>query len=73
MLLSLALMIFLGFALGGLAARMKLPPLLSMMLTGMLLGPYALDLIAPSLLTAPLGAACMDLSDKKLLQKSNSN
>lgn len=50
LLLSLALMIFLGYALGGTMQRLRLPPLLGMMLTGMILGPYGLGLIAPSLL-----------------------
>lgn len=50
MLLSLSLILFCGFALGGLMKKLKLPSLLGMMLTGVLLGPHALDLIDPSLL-----------------------
>lgn len=50
MLLSLALILFCGFALGGLLARLRLPPLLGMMLTGMLLGPHLLNWIDPSIL-----------------------
>lgn len=50
MLLSLALLLFCGFALGELLKKLRLPPLVGMMLTGILLGPYALNLISPSLL-----------------------
>ncbi len=50
MLFSLALIIFVGFALGGLFHRIKLPSLLGMMLTGILLGPYILNIISPDLL-----------------------
>ncbi len=51
MLLSLALIVLLGMGLGHVLARLfKLPPLLGMLLTGMLLGPYALNLLDGSLL-----------------------
>lgn len=50
MLLSLALILFCGFALGGIMQKLKLPPLLGMMLTGILLGPHVLNLISPSIL-----------------------
>ena len=50
MLLSLSLILFCGFALGGMMQKLRLPALLGMMLTGMLLGPYALNLIDPSIL-----------------------
>lgn len=50
MLLSLALIIICGLALSGLLKKLKLPGLMGMLLTGILLGPYALDLIAPNVL-----------------------
>lgn len=50
MLLSLALILFCGFALSGIMQKLRLPALLGMMLTGIILGPYALNLIAPSIL-----------------------
>lgn len=50
MLLSFALMLFAGFALGGIMQRLRLPALLGMMLAGILLGPHVLGLIDPTIL-----------------------
>lgn len=50
MLFSLALMILCGLVLSGIMQKLKLPGLVGMLLTGIVLGPYALDLIAPELL-----------------------
>lgn len=50
MLLSLALLFLCGILLGGLFSRLRLPPLLGMLLTGILLGPSVLDLLDGSLL-----------------------
>ncbi|NCU26375.1 sodium:proton antiporter, partial [Candidatus Nomurabacteria bacterium] len=50
MLLSLALMILCGLVLSGIMQKLKLPGLIGMLLTGIILGPYALDLISPGLL-----------------------
>lgn len=50
MLFSLATMIFCGLALSGIMQKLKLPGLVGMLLTGIILGPYALNLIAPELL-----------------------
>jgi NhaP-type Na+/H+ or K+/H+ antiporter len=50
MILSLSLIIILGFMLKGIFQKLKLPGLLGMLLTGLLLGPHLLDLIAPSIL-----------------------
>ncbi|NMB19242.1 MAG: sodium:proton antiporter, partial [Firmicutes bacterium] len=52
MLFSLALILFCGFALGGIMKMCRLPALLGMMLTGVLLGPNVFDLIDPSILAA---------------------
>jgi len=51
MLLSLSLIIMLGFALKGIFQKLQLPGLLGMLLSGIVLGPYVLDLISPNLLT----------------------
>lgn len=51
MLFSLALMILLALVLNGILQKLLLPGLVGMLLTGIILGPYALDLIAPELLT----------------------
>ena len=51
MLTSLGLVLLLGMALGALAGRLRLPPLVGMLLAGMILGPYALNLLSPSLLS----------------------
>lgn len=50
MLTSLALIFLLGLLLGSIFKRLKLPSLLGMILTGMLLSPYALNLLDDSLL-----------------------
>lgn len=50
MLLSIALMLLTGMAAGWLCGKLKLPRLLGMILTGILLGPYVLDLVDSSLL-----------------------
>lgn len=50
MLLSLTLILFCGFALGGIMQKLKLPALLGMMVTGIILGPFVLNLIDASIL-----------------------
>ncbi|MEE0799881.1 MAG: cation:proton antiporter [Gemmiger sp.] len=50
MLTSLALIFLVGLALGSLFARLRLPGLLGMLLTGILLGPSVLNLLDSSLL-----------------------
>lgn len=50
MLLSIALIFLFGLSLGGIFHRFRLPPLLGMLLTGMILGPYCLDLLDGELL-----------------------
>jgi NhaP-type Na+/H+ or K+/H+ antiporter len=50
MLLSFALIVVCGLALGGIMQKLKLPPLLGMLIVGIVLGPYALNLIAPEIL-----------------------
>ena len=51
MLLSIALILMIGMALGWLCKKCKLPSLLGMLATGILLGPYVLDLIDISILS----------------------
>ena len=51
MLMSLALIFLCGILLGGLARKLHLPALLGMLLTGILLGPYVLNLLDPSILS----------------------
>lgn len=50
MLTSLGLVLLLGMAPGALAKRLKLPSLVGMLIAGMILGPYALNLLSDSLL-----------------------
>jgi len=50
MLISLALILICGFALSGIFQKLRLPGLLGMLITGILLGPYALNLIHPNIL-----------------------
>ena len=50
MIYSIALILILGFLLSSLFTRFQLPGLLGLILTGILLGPYGMDLMAPELL-----------------------
>lgn len=50
MLLSLALIFLCGMVLGGIFDKLKLPRLLGMLLTGIVLGPYVLNLLDSSIL-----------------------
>ena len=50
MLLSIALILVVGMSMGWLCRKMKLPGLLGMLSTGIVLGPYVLDLLDPSIL-----------------------
>ena len=50
MLLSVGLILLVGMSLGWLCQKLKLPNLLGLLLTGVLLGPYVLDLLDPSIL-----------------------
>lgn len=50
MLLSIALIMLIGMASGYICRRLKLPGLLGMIITGIILDPYVLDLIDPSIL-----------------------
>ena len=50
MLTSLALIFLVGMALGWVFGRLRLPSLLGMLLTGILLGPYVLNLLDDSIL-----------------------
>ncbi|MGB6178318.1 cation:proton antiporter [Carnobacterium sp.] len=51
MLLSLSLLLIVGFILSSLFVRLHLPGLLGLILTGIILGPYVLDLLDPKLLS----------------------
>lgn len=50
LLTSLALIFLCGLILGGLMKKLGLPDLLGMLITGIILGPYALNLLDPTLL-----------------------
>lgn len=51
MLLSLALIFLCGILLGGIFEKLRLPRLLGMLLTGIVLGPYVLNLLDASILS----------------------
>ena len=50
MLASLALLFLAGLALAAVCQKLRLPRIIGMLATGVLLGPYALDLLSPSIL-----------------------
>jgi len=50
MLTSLAYIFILGMSLGWIFNKLRLPALLGMLITGIILGPYVLNLLSPSLL-----------------------
>lgn len=51
MLTSLALIFLLGLTLGGIFQKLKLPSLIGMILTGMILGPYVCNILDEKILT----------------------
>lgn len=51
MLTSLSLIFLVGLALGASCQRLKLPRIIGILVTGILLGPYVLDLLDPSILS----------------------
>lgn len=51
MLMSVSLMLLMGLFLGWVCKKLRLPSLLGMMLTGIILGPYVLNLIDISILS----------------------
>lgn len=51
MLTSLALIFLVGLALAGICQRLHLPRIIGMLFTGILLGPYVLNLLDPSILS----------------------
>ena len=50
MLFSLSLILIIGFTLSGILNRLKIPGLLGMIVTGIILGPYVFNLISPDIL-----------------------
>ncbi|MDD5293115.1 MAG: cation:proton antiporter [Candidatus Izemoplasmatales bacterium] len=54
MLLSLSLIILMGFSLSELCRRIRVPRIVGMIIAGIVLGPYVLDLIAPEMLAISL-------------------
>lgn len=50
MLTSIALILLIGFTLSGILGKLGLPGLLGMIATGIILGPYGLNLISPEIL-----------------------
>lgn len=51
MLTSLALIILVGLSMGAICQQIKLPRIIGMLLTGIVLGPYVLDWLDPSILS----------------------
>lgn len=51
MLFSISVLLLLGMSLGALCKKLHLPALTGMLITGIFLGPYALDLIDASILS----------------------
>ena len=51
MLASLSLIFLAGLAMAALCQLLKLPRIVGMLLTGIALGPYALNLLSPSILS----------------------
>ena len=50
MLLSLSLIIISSFILSEICIKLRIPKIIGMMLAGVILGPFVLDLIAPDIL-----------------------
>lgn len=51
MLASLSLIFIVGLAMGAICQKLKLPRIVGILVTGIVLGPYVLDLLDPSILS----------------------
>lgn len=51
MLASLSLIFIVGLAMGAICHKLKLPRIIGILVTGIVLGPYVLDLLDPSILS----------------------
>ena len=51
MLTSLSFIFLVGLAMAAICQRIRLPRIIGMLLTGIVLGPYVLDLLEPSILS----------------------
>lgn len=51
MLASLSLIFIVGLAMGDICQKLKLPRIIGILVTGIVLGPYVLDLLDPSILS----------------------
>lgn len=51
MLTSLSFIFLVGLAMAAICQRIRLPRIIGMLLTGIVLGPYVLDLLDPSILS----------------------
>lgn len=51
MLVSISLIFLVGLAMGAICQKLKLPRIIGILVTGIVLGPYVLDLLDPSILS----------------------
>ena len=51
MLTSLAFIFLIGLSMAAICQKLKLPRIIGMLITGIVLGPYVLDLLDPSILS----------------------
>lgn len=51
MLISLAFIFLVGLSMAAICQKLKLPRIIGMLITGIILGPYVLDLLDPSILS----------------------
>ena len=51
MLASLSLIFLVGLAMGAICQKLKMPRIIGILVTGIVLGPYVLDLLDPSILS----------------------
>ena len=58
MLTSLALIFLVGLAMASICQRLKLPRIIGMLITGIILGPYVLDLLDSSILSISAELLC---------------
>lgn len=61
MLTSLAFVFLVGLSMAAICQRLKLPRIIGMLITGIVLGPYVLDLLDPSILSISAGLRQMAL------------
>ena len=61
MLASLSLIFIVGLAMGAICQKLKLPRIIGILVTGIVLGPYVLDAVSPAVVVPRMVTSCDDI------------